>query len=205
MSPPAAGTSSTLHRRRTWCTWVRWSAERGDRSTVNQWEYVAVPVALRPVSRVGCCHGAGEFVSGADGEFAVGVAEVHLHGLQAEVEGLGDLSVAESVGRHGGDSEFAGGERVAAGLGAPAGPDAGAEQLVVGPSGERVCPAAVGELETGAELLESLVAVACAAQRGAEFDQRVRLFESSFGTLQHGGGFVQLHETARTGQQAGGA
>src|SRR4051794_2335602 len=79
----------------------------------------SLPVAVRPwrrgatlVLRV-LLEGLGQLRASGDVEFAVGAAEVHLDGLDRQVQLCGDLAVAEARGGAPGDAQLRRGERVA--------------------------------------------------------------------------------------------
>ena len=113
-----------------------------------------------------------ELSSRADPELAVGVAEVHLDGLDGHEERLRDLRVARPVGREIDDPPLARRQRVEP-------EDSGRRSLApVTRSSSRARsrgrdqPARRGEVERAAQRLARCLALAAAAQRRAELDQR---------------------------------
>ena len=105
-------------------------------------------------------------------ELAVGAGQVHLDRPAGEEQGLGDLAVAQPLGRHRRDAALLRRERVDAADGGAARARSGRSQLVHRPIGLDHRPAPVREVEPFAQRLAGVAAMAAAPQRGAQVDQR---------------------------------
>jgi hypothetical protein len=127
----------------------------------------------------------GQLGAGADLQLAVDAAEVDLHGLDRDEQGLGEFLVAHALGRHAGDPALAGGQRVHPSQDQPAGPGARRRQLLLGPPDQPGRAGPVGQLQPLAKRRLGLPALVGAAQRGAEVNQRPRLLELSLGSLEY--------------------
>ena len=125
----------------------------------------------------GAQEGLGQFSARRDAEFAVRPAEVHLDGLDRQVQLRRDLAVGEAFGGVLGDPQLGRGERVAIlEVGAPE-PRAGGEKLVVGALRERAGSPALREPQPGVEVLArgaALVGRGAARLRARRGRARVR-------------------------------
>src|SRR5262249_23115729 len=93
--------------------------------------------------------GAGELATRVNIELAVCVTQVHLDGLHAQEQRLGDLPVGEPFVGHRRDPPLTRGQCIAAGRALTARPRSAREQLRAGALGDQRAPA-------GARLIESV-------------------------------------------------
>jgi hypothetical protein len=87
-----------------------------------------------------------------DPELAIHAAEVRLGGLGGDEQRLGDLAIGEAIGGEPGDTQLAGGQRVAAGDRVAPWLGAGGDQLGTRPVCDARRAAAMGEIERAFEL-----------------------------------------------------
>src|SRR5205823_4040046 len=131
----------------------------------------------------GCCgfvltsERCGEVTTRVDVELAVGAAQVLLDRLRGDEKRLGDLLVAQPLGRHLCDAPLARGQLVDTAQEPCAWPRTGRRQLFVAPRRQRFRTALMGLLDPLAQQPSRLAAAVAATQGSAEVDQRPSVFE----------------------------
>ena len=120
-------------------------------------------------------------LASADVELLKDVPEVCFHRPLADEQALGNLAVRPPLGREACDAKLAGGQRLEAGEDRLARSPAGSEEFFAGTRRELGCARAMGELESLPEMFAGFNAVALAAKRRPEREQRPSQFDRSGG------------------------
>jgi hypothetical protein len=121
-----------------------------------------------------------ELRAGADLEFAVGVAQVHLDPFDRDEQRLRDVLVAHPVGGELCHAPLTRGERVEPCLDDVPRSRTGGRELFVRPLGEPECSHSSGEVDAFSEPLACLDSLVRPAERCAEVDEGAGVLEPGF-------------------------